>query len=121
MQLMATLLAALLCHAAMMALSLAMGRHYQQLTGKREVPARHRHLLRTSGWALLLLAATTCIRSFEISVGLTIWCALLTVAALTVACGLTYRPRLSARMAALALGIGLAGLSVHWALSMHTA
>jgi len=119
MQLMATLLAALLCHAAMMALSLAMGRHYEQLTGKREIPVPYRRLLRTSGWALLLLAALTCIHAFEIGVGLSLWCALLTVAALAVACGLTYHPRLSARMAALALGIGLPGVGVLWALTVQ--
>jgi len=116
--LMATLVAALLCHAAMMALSLAMGRHYEQLTGQREVPARRRHLLRASGWALLLLAAFVCIRSFDIGVGLTLWCALLSVAALAVACGLTYRPRQSARMAAVALGLGLCGVGALWAFAI---
>jgi len=120
MQVLATLVAALLCHPAMMALSLVMGRHYEQLTGRREVPAIRRHLLRVTGWALLLLAAMLCIATFGSGVGLATWCALLTVAALTVACGLTYRPRQSACMAAVALGLGLFGTGALGVFAMQT-
>jgi len=109
MQVLATVVAELLCHAAMMALSLTMDRHYGQLTGQREVPAIRRRLLRVVGWALLLLAAMACIGSFGLGVGVVTWCALLTMAALAVACGLTYRPRQSARVAALTLVLGLFG------------
>jgi len=109
-----TLLAALLCHAAMASLSLAMSRHYEQLTGQRVVPRLHRHLLRAVGSGLLLLAAITCIQHLQLGVGLAAWCGLLGVAALTVACGLSYRPQLTVQTAAGALLAGLVGLGFTW-------
>jgi len=117
MPILITALAALLCHAAMTSLSLAMSRHYEQLTGQRSVPPLHRHLLRAIGWGLLLLAAVACVQGLQVGVGLAAWCGLVGVAALGVACGLSYRPRLTAQAAVGTLVVGLVGLGLVWMLA----
>jgi hypothetical protein len=99
--------------AGMAALSLGMVRHYEQWTGQRSVPAWHRRALRGSGWGLLALVGWLCIAAWGAGVGLVMWFACLTVAALSVAGGLPYRPRLvvvAAMVAMFAAGV-LAGLA----------
>lgn len=99
-----------LLFAGMAGLSLAMDRHYEQITKQREVPPRHRNLLRSTGWISLLLSLAACLQVWNVGVGLTLWCGLLTLAALAVACSLSYVPRLTITLALLAIPAGLLGL-----------
>lgn len=114
----ATLMAALICYAAMSSLSLAMDRHYEQLTQQREVPAERRRLFRIAGWTLLVLSMAACIYIWNTGVGLTVWFALLTMAALAVACGMTYVPRITTRITMAALPLGLLGMGLILAIGL---
>ncbi len=114
----ATLMAALLCYAAMSSLSLAMDRHYEQLTSQREVPEVRRRVFRIAGWTLLMLSAAACIRIWDVGIGLAVWFALLMAAALAVACGMTYVPRVAVAISVAALPLGLLGFGTVWALGL---
>ncbi|WP_233588252.1 DUF3325 domain-containing protein [Herminiimonas sp. KBW02] len=114
MVLIATLTAFSLLFAGMSGLSLAMDRHYEQLTEQREVPARRRLQLRSLGWILLLLSLTACLQGWGVAVGLTLWCGLLTLAALGVACSLSYIPKLTVALTIVAMPLGLLGLGLQW-------
>ncbi|MGJ7544715.1 DUF3325 domain-containing protein [Variovorax sp. LT1R16] len=85
-----------LCFAGMAALSLAIDRHYAQLTGRDEPSRRHRIGLRIAGWLLLALGLWRCIAGSGWSVGLVLWCGLLTAGAMLVAWTLLYIPRWTA-------------------------
>lgn len=82
-----------LCFSGFVALCLSVDRHHEQILGKRP-PAAVRQLLRTAGWLALAAAAAPCINPFGVSVGLALWTALLSVAALAQVLLLTYAPRL---------------------------
>lgn len=111
-----TLTAFLLLFAAMTGLSLALDRHYEQLTRQREVPPRRRRQLRVGAVILLLLSLAACTQAWGGPIGLTLWCALLTLAALAVACSLSYLPKLTLALTLVAIPLGLLGLSVRSAL-----
>ncbi len=95
------------CFAGMTALSLAMDRHHEQLTGRAEPPAHQRRLLRMAGTALLAAPIWPCIGTWGVGVGLTAWFGWLTAAAMAVAWTLPYRPRWTAVAALLAAPAGL--------------
>lgn len=109
MQMLATIASFLFAFAGMMALSLAMDRHYEQLTKEREVPAVRRRLARLVGWLLLLVSITLVIHAWSVSAGLTFWCAIITLAALVVACGMTYMPRLTTASGLVFFPLGILG------------
>ncbi|MNR82251.1 hypothetical protein D3C72_130070 [compost metagenome] len=116
MPMIGTLTAFALLFAGMAGLSLAMDRHYEQLTQQREVPARRRLQLRSIGWLLLLLSLTACLQVWSVGIGLALWFGLLTLAALAVACSLTYVPKLTVALTLVAIPLGLLGLGLHWVL-----
>ena len=101
-----------LCYAGMAALSLALDRHYTQLTG-RETPSRAERIgLRQLGAALLALALWPCIAGWGLTVGVTVWWGLLAAGALAVGWLLPYRARQSIRAAALAGALAVVALLV---------
>lgn len=106
----------LLLFAAMTGLSLAMDRHYEQLTQQRDVPSRRSRQLRAGGTVLLLLSLAVCIQSWGGPIGLTLWCGFLTLTALAVACLLAYVPKLALALTLAAMPLGLLGLSLRLAL-----
>ena len=95
------LLGTALCHAAMMALAVAMHRHYEQLTGRRTAPVTQRRLLRTIGVCLLIAALVLCVLGWGGTVGALLWLGFLSMGALWAALGLAYAPRWSAWLALL--------------------
>lgn len=93
---MTTTWALLLAFGGMAALSLAMDRHHEQLTG-REGPGRGRRAgLRVTGTALLIAALWSSTQGWGASVGVVVWLGCLSAGALAVTLGLSYAPRLSA-------------------------
>lgn len=81
-----------LCFSGFVALCLSIDRHHEQILGKRPHAAT-RLTLRLAGWLALATAAAPCINPLGVSVGLTLWAALLSVAALLQVLLLTYAPR----------------------------
>lgn len=90
-----------LCLAGMAALSLAMDRHGEHLTGRGEPSRKVRIAARAIGALLLALALWRCVVAWGPSVGPVAWCGGLTAGALLAAGLLTWRPRWT-------LGAGLA-------------
>ncbi|WAH65058.1 DUF3325 domain-containing protein [Xanthomonas hortorum] len=95
------LLGTALCHAGMLALAVAMHRHYEQLTGRRTAPVTQRWLLRSIGTCLLFAALVLCVLGWGGTVGTMLWLGFLSVGALWAALGLAYAPRWSAWLALL--------------------
>ncbi|WP_407366911.1 DUF3325 domain-containing protein [Xanthomonas campestris] len=95
----ASLTALALCHAGMMAICVAMHRHYEQLTGQRTAPRAQRWQLRVLGACLLLSALGVCVRAWGGSAGAVLWLGMASAGALWVALGLAYAPRRSAWVA----------------------
>ncbi|MEA9728438.1 DUF3325 domain-containing protein [Xanthomonas campestris pv. raphani] len=91
----ASLTALALCHAGMMAICVAMHRHYEQLTGQRTAPRAQRWQLRVLGACLLLSALGVCVRAWGGSAGAVLWLGMASAGALWVALGLAYAPRRS--------------------------
>lgn len=108
----ATLTAFSLLFAAMAGLSLAMDRHYEQVTRQRDVPPRRRRQLRSGAVILLLLSLAACTQAWGGPIGFTLWCALSTLAALAVACSLSYLPKLTVTLTLAAIPLGLLGLGL---------
>lgn len=102
---------ACLCHAGMAALSLAMDRHYEQVTGRREIPPLQQVLLRVLGVTLLAGGLVCTVTSWGAVVGPLVWLGFVTGGALLVAWGLPYAPRWGAWAAAMT---GVAGLAMAW-------
>ncbi|MEQ7808311.1 DUF3325 domain-containing protein [Xanthomonas hortorum pv. hederae] len=98
---MTALLGTALCHAGMLALAVAMHRHYEQLTGRRTAPFTQRRLLRAMGVCLLIAALVLCVLGWGGTVGTMLWLGFLSVGALLVALGLAYAPHWSAWLALL--------------------
>jgi hypothetical protein len=99
--LMTALLGTALCHAGMLAVAVAMHRHYEQLTGRRTAPATQRWLLCAIGACLLVAALVLCVLDWGGTVGTLLWFGFLSAGALWVALGLAYAPRWSAWLALL--------------------
>lgn len=99
--LIAALLGTALCHAAMMALAVAMHRHYEQLTGRRTAPVAQRWWLRALAVCLLIAALVLGVLAWGGTVGTVLWLGFVSVAALWAALGLAYAPRWSAWLAML--------------------
>lgn len=99
-----------LCYAGMAALSLALDRHYTQLTGS-DAPSRGERIgLRLLGAALLTLALWPCIAGWGVSVGMTAWWALLAAGALAVGWLLPYQARPVMHTAVLAGALAVVAL-----------
>lgn len=84
-----------LCFSAFGCLCLAMPRHFEQALKRKPGPHIQR-VLRLLGWLLLTLAIAPAVGAQGPSVGLTVWCALLSVAAVSQGLLLTYRPQVIA-------------------------
>lgn len=82
-----------LCFSGFVALCLSVDRHHEQVLGKRP-PAALGRTLRFTGWLALLAAAAPCIDQLGVSVGLSLWAALLSIGAIVQVLLLTYTPRL---------------------------
>lgn len=95
----APLMALLLSLAGFVALALAMERHHRQVW--QRAPSRKQCLLlRCAGVIGLGAALAACVAHAGWATGTVIWLGLMTVAALTVALVLSYRPRWLALMTA---------------------
>ena len=82
-----------LCVVGFICLSLSMKRHFRQLW-PQSAPARSVvWLLRCVGYGALTAALLPAINKLGVSIGIVLWCGLLTAAALTVSLLLAYRPR----------------------------
>lgn len=104
----ASAVALALSYAGMAGLSLAMDRHYEQVTGRGEVPLARRRMLRASSGALLALALLACTGAWGATVGFTAWWGFLTAGGVLVAWLMAYRPRQAVASAGAALVLGLA-------------
>lgn len=87
----ASLLALALAFAGMAALSVAMDRHYEQLTRWHETPRLLRMGLRALGSLLIALALVPCLVAWGGSVGIVVWLGFLSAGALCVALLLAWR------------------------------
>lgn len=105
----AALAAVTLAYAGMTGLSLAMPRHYEQVTGRRVLPPSRRYTFRILGWLLLILAAVSCIQAWGAAVGTVIWFGFLTVGGLLIILLLPWLPRLATLIAA---GTALVGMLI---------
>lgn len=103
----AALAAFTLAYAGMTGLSLAMPRHYEQVTGQRVLPSGRRHFFRILGWLLLILAVVPCIQAWGAAVGVVVWFGFLTAGGLLIILMLPYLPRLAALAAAGTTVIGV--------------
>lgn len=93
-------------YAGLIALSLAMDRHYRQLCPYRAPPSTvGRHLLRTAGWGLLALSVSLAMQTWGKSVGIVAWFGVLTACILLLAWLLPYRPRWARHLAMAAGGL----------------
>ena len=87
------LLALAFCGAGMVALSLAMPRHFQQIWPRRKHAAWLPGALRLAGISLLAVAFLYCLRDWSWPVALVIWICWLGTAALVLVVALSYWPR----------------------------
>ncbi|HWK50367.1 MAG TPA: DUF3325 domain-containing protein [Steroidobacter sp.] len=83
----------MLCFCGFIALSLAMNRHYQQVAGQ-PLERSTQVALRVAGSVLLAAGMFICIGGWGTSVGIALWCGVLSMAALLQVLLLTYRPTL---------------------------
>ncbi len=89
-----------LAFAGMLALSMAMDRHHEQMTGRYDVKSVQRWLARAGGAGLIAASMWACIAAWGATVGFVAWWGFLTAGALFAVVILSYRPRWSARVAA---------------------
>ena len=94
-----------LAWSGILALALAMDRHYEQLTGLREVPGARRRWLRWAGALLLGAVALLCQQAWGGSVGVVACLGFWSVGAVATVALLSAWPRWAARVAVLA-GLG---------------
>jgi hypothetical protein len=93
-------------YAGLIALSLAMDRHYRQLCPHCAPPsAVARHFWRTAGWGLLALSVPLALRTWGESVGIVVWFGVLSTCLLLLVGLLAYRPRWARRLAMAAGGL----------------
>lgn len=87
---MITIGALLLAVAGFALLALSLAKHHRDLLGK--IPSRTaERSLRAGGWLLLGASLLACISAAGVSIGLVLWTAVLTVAAIAVALLITYQ------------------------------
>ncbi len=98
----ASLAALALAFAGMAALAFAMDRHYEQLTGARELPARRGPQLRGLGTALLALALVPVVSGWGGTVGTVAWLGFVSAGALMAVALISAHARWAARLAWLA-------------------
>lgn len=99
----------LLCFAAWSAIALGMDRHHADALG-REGTAHQRTNLRCAGWLLLALSLWLTARppgEEPASLGVTVWAVALSAAALAVTATVTWQPRRTPALGAIALVAGL--------------
>jgi hypothetical protein len=104
----ASLAALALAFAGMAALAFAMDRHYEQLTGARELPAGLGLRLRCLGVPLLALALIPALQAWGGSVGTVAWLGFVSAGALTAVALISANARWAVRLAWLA---GLAAVA----------
>lgn len=92
MSMLASGLATSLCLSGMVALSLAMARHFEQATERASLPRAACWALRATGTLLLLVGLATCVSAWGPTVGFVAWWGFLTVGAMGTALSLSYRP-----------------------------
>ncbi len=87
---MMTILALLLAVVGFVLLALSLPKHHRDLLGT--MPSRTvERAFRASGWLLLGTSLLTCIATSGVSIGLVLWTAVLTVAAIAVVLLITYQ------------------------------
>ncbi|GAB2460703.1 MAG: DUF3325 domain-containing protein [Comamonas sp.] len=101
----ASLAAWALSFGGMAALAFAMDRHYEQLTGRHEVPAARRLGLRGAGALLLAAAFAPCVLGWGGSVGTVLGLGFWSLGALSAAGLIALRPRLAAGLAVAAAAL----------------
>ncbi|MDR3002977.1 MAG: DUF3325 domain-containing protein [Acidovorax sp.] len=101
----ASLLALALSFTGMAALAFAMDRHYEQLTGRYEIPLAQRWLLRCLGTVALVAAIFPCVAAWGTTVGAVAWLGWISVAALAVVALISAAPRWAGLVASLG-GLG---------------
>lgn len=94
---------------AFAALSLAMERHHEQVTGA-DLTVRSMWVWRAAGVALLLVSLGVCGHAWGASVAVAAWLGVLTLAALFTGVVLTYAPRQLRGVAAVCAVLGLCGV-----------
>ncbi|RZL07655.1 MAG: DUF3325 domain-containing protein [Rubrivivax sp.] len=87
----ATLVATVLCFAGMAALSLAMDRHYAQVTGRHEPTRTQRGAWRVAGVVVLALSLWHCLAAWGATVGFVAWWGFLSLGALAVVLALAWK------------------------------
>lgn len=107
------LLAIALCYAGMAGLSLAMPRHYSQVSTAKLSASRAR-LLRIASTMLLIVSLWPAITMWGVVVGIVVWLGLLSVAALLWVGLLAYWPRFAATKALILALIGVSACIVLW-------
>lgn len=107
----ASLAALALAFAGMAALAFAMDRHYEQLTGARELPARRGPQLRGLGTALLALALVPVVSGWGGTVGSVAWLGFVSAGALMTVALISAHARWAARLAWLAGVLAVADLA----------
>ncbi len=95
----------------MAALAFAMDRHYEQLTGARELPARRGPQLRSLGTALLALAIVPVVSGWGGTVGSVAWLGFVSAGALMAVALISAHARWAARLAWLAGVLAVADLA----------
>ncbi|WP_370679470.1 DUF3325 domain-containing protein [Comamonas sp. GB3 AK4-5] len=95
-----------LSFAGMAALAFAMDRHYEQLTGRYELPAAQRWMLRCVGTVALAAAVFPCVAAWGATVGAVAWLGWISLAALAVVGLISAAPRWAAGLAWAALLAG---------------
>lgn len=75
------------------ALSLAKNRHYQQVWPDRKLLDTTANILPTLGWTLLALGSLSIFQTPKISIAITEWLGILTIAALLLILQFSYFPR----------------------------
>ncbi len=96
------------------ALGLAMERHFQDSFGRNATPGRWLPWLRLGGVAGLVLSLLACLAVQGATQGWVLWWGVLTAAAATVVCVLSYAPRWSLHLGLLGWAVAALALCVGW-------
>ncbi|MGE8321732.1 MAG: DUF3325 domain-containing protein [Pseudomonas sp.] len=96
---------ALIAFAGLVALCLAMQKHFVDLLGRKPRPAQLR-LLRSAGWLLLIASLLLSVQLRGWAHGLVEWTALLMAGVTLWVFGLPYQPRLLLGLAAISVVLG---------------
>lgn len=99
-----------LCHAGLVALSLAMDRHYHQVW-RRHASRAQRQLYRLGGVLLLLVSVICAVVVWGKSVGAVAWLGILSAVALPLIFLLPYSPRAAFGSGVLGAAIGLLAMA----------